>query len=387
MKRLWVVIVLLFGMVSVSLILAPANGMCAEPIKIGVVLDISSAHAEAGRSQLDGIKMVFDEVNEKGGILGHKIEYLIGDEKASPDRAASLAKRFIEVDKVLLIEGMSTSSAGLAVIKIATEAEIPVVGQAYSVKLHEGEFGKWWFGSSTNNEEYCKAWLNMVQKDGFKEAGLLWVNYAWGRDAKDTLYKFSKDYGVRIVGDVPVEMGASEATAEVARMKEMNPKAVICPLLTKDQAAVCRAFVALNWKPERYAGGPIVEPALKMVGPELMEGWKGQFHSNAEDPNVKALLDRFKAKYGKNTEAPLYLVEMWNATNALVKALKTMIENREPLTGSKVRDALEKYTAGTELAGSPPRKTKGWATKPPHILVRAEDHIFMVVKGGKIVPY
>ena len=105
MERLWGISGILFLTAIFIVTMSPSTGTCKEPIKIGLIRDLTSAHAEAGRSQVDAQKMVFDEVNEKGGILGHKIDYQIGDEQASPDRAASLAKRYINVDKVLLISG------------------------------------------------------------------------------------------------------------------------------------------------------------------------------------------------------------------------------------------------------------------------------------------
>jgi branched-chain amino acid transport system substrate-binding protein len=385
MKKLRVVTICLFGMV-LNFGLTLTTAVCQEPIKIGVIRDLTAAQADAGRSEVDAIKMIFDDINEKGGILGRKIDYMIGDDKSSPDRAASLAKRYIEVDKVLLIHGTTTSAAGLAVMKIAIDEKVPVLGHAYSVKMHEGEFGKWYFASGPNNDGYVNAWLYLAKRDGFKKIGVLWVNYAWGRDAKDNLYKFAKDYGLTIIGDVPVEMGASEATAEVAKMREKNPEAVICPLLEKDGAAAVRGFAALGWNPARYAGGTIIGPIIRMIGPSLVEGWRGQFICDPSDSRIGAVLDKFKARYGYQTPEVTYFVETWDATNVLVHVLKTMIEKGEPLTRINLRDAMEKYSAGVDMLAPQPRKSTGWP-KPPHVLTHAEDFLFMMVKDGKIVRY
>lgn len=385
MKRLGLITVGLFG-VALILMMGPSTGLCKEPIKIGLIRDLTGAHAEAGRSQVDAQKMIFDEINEKGGILGHKIEYKIGDEKCSPDRGASLAKRYINVDNVLLISGTSCSGAGLALMKIASEEEVPVFGHAYSVKLHEGEIGKWYFASGSNNDGLCKAWLAMAKGDGFKKIGVMWVNYAWGRDAKDTIYKYAKDYGINVIGDVPVEMGAAEATAEASKMKAINPEAIVGPLLTKDQAAVARGFAALNWKPVMYGTSATMGPSMRIVGPELMEDWRGGFLCDPNDPQVLAVIDKFKAKYGSTPPDKTYFMETWDATNVLVRVLKTMIEKGEPLTRSNLRDAMEKYSAGVDLLTPQPRKSPGWG-KPPHILIRAEDFLPMMIKGGKVVKY
>jgi len=386
MKRLWGISGILFLTAVFIVTMSPSTGTSKEPIKIGLIRDLTGAHAEAGRSQVDAQKMIFDEINEKGGILGHKIDYQIGDEQASPDRAASLAKRYINVDKVLLISGTSTSGAGLALMKIASEEEVPVFGHAYSVKLHEGELGKWYFASGSNNDGLCKAWLYLAKRDGFKKIGVMWVNYAWGRDGKDIMYKYAKDYGLNVVGDVPVEMGAAEATAETSKMKTINPDAIVGILLTKDTAAVARGFAALKWKPIMYGTSTTMYPAAKIVGPELLEGWRAGFVCDPNDPQVLAIIDKFKAKYGSTPPDPGYFMETWDATNVLVHVLKTMIEKGEPLERKNLRDAMEKYSAGVSLVCPQPRKSPGW---PPqsHILIHAEDFLPMMIKGGKYVKY
>ena len=383
MKNRW----LLFFVMLIGLcLIIPSFALCKDPIKIGVIRDLSGAAAELGRSQVYAQKMIFDEINEKGGLNGHLIEYEIGDEKASPDRAVSLAKRYINVNRVLLISGTTTSGAGLALMKYASEEEIPVFGHAYSYKLYEGELGKWYFGSGSTNIEFSKSWLNMAKRDGVKKVGVIWVNYEWGRGVKDICYEFGKDYGISVIGDVPVEMGTSEATAEVSKMKSMNPEAIIAPVLAKGTASLARAFAALNWNPVVYGLGPVMIPAMEMVDPKLLEGWRSPMIADPNDPRVIAVIEKYKAKYGSSPPDPGYFIETWDGTNVLIHVLKTMIEKGEPLTRINVRDAMEKYSSGVDLLSPSPRKSTGWGT-PPHILARAEDFLPMRIKGGVFEKY
>jgi ABC-type branched-subunit amino acid transport system substrate-binding protein len=364
----------------------PSAGLAKEPITIGIIRDMTGAHSEAGRSQIDALKFIFDGINEKGGIQGHKIEYKLGDEKCNPDRAASLARRFINVNNVLLLAGTSCSGAGLAMMKIAIEEEVPVFGHAYSVKMHEGEIGKWYFAQGSNNEYNAKGYLALAQRDGIKEAGVIWVNYAWGRDAKDNVYKYAKDYGIKVVGDVPVELGAAEATAEVSKMKALNPPCVMIFCITKDQAAVIRGFAALNWKPVVYGTGATLGPAMRIVGKELVEGWRATYLCNPNDPHILAVIDKFKAKYGETPPDTTYFMETYDSANVLVNVFETMIKKGEPLTRSNLRDAMEKYSAGVDLLSPTPRKSPGWG-KPPHILIYDKDWVPLVFKNGQLMKY
>src|SRR5206468_9703604 len=51
----------------------------AEPIRIGVVNEITGAQAEAGVFTVNGIKLALEEINKAGGVLGRPLELRIED--------------------------------------------------------------------------------------------------------------------------------------------------------------------------------------------------------------------------------------------------------------------------------------------------------------------
>ncbi len=385
-KRESGLVVFILSLAFMLLFLSPSNGICKDDIKIGIIRDLSGPGSEAGRPQAGALKMVFDEVNENGGIKEHKIVYEVGDSKCNPDRSASLAKRFINVNNVILLAGATCSGACIGLMKIAVEDEVPALGHGFSLKLHQGDLARWYFASAANNDEMMKSMLYIAKRDGIKKIALIWTNNAWARDGKDSTYKFAKDYGITIVGDVPVEAATAEATTAVLKAKEMNPDAVVGILMAREMAAVARGFAAANWKPITYAFGPLLEPAIRIAGADLMDGWRGSYLADPNDPKVIEVIDRYKAKYNDTPASVNYFMETYDAAKVLVHVLEQMIEKGEPLTRLNLRDAMEKYSAGVDLLTPQPRKSRGWG-KPPHILTYAEDMIPLVVKGGNLVKY
>ncbi|HKB81968.1 MAG TPA: ABC transporter substrate-binding protein, partial [Burkholderiales bacterium] len=57
--------------------------MAADPIKIGVVNEITGVQAQAGEFTVNGIKLAQEEINNAGGVLGRRIELQIEDNQST----------------------------------------------------------------------------------------------------------------------------------------------------------------------------------------------------------------------------------------------------------------------------------------------------------------
>ena len=63
-----------------------AAGDAADVIKIGVVAPLSApGGVETGQALVDGAKIAAEEINNAGGLLGQKVELVIGDTSGLPE--------------------------------------------------------------------------------------------------------------------------------------------------------------------------------------------------------------------------------------------------------------------------------------------------------------
>ena len=77
----------------------------AEPIKIGAILSVTGPASFLGAPEAKTLEMLVEDVNKKGGFQGRKVELIIKDSGASPEKALSFAKQLIEENKVFAIIG------------------------------------------------------------------------------------------------------------------------------------------------------------------------------------------------------------------------------------------------------------------------------------------
>ncbi|MGQ0584602.1 MAG: ABC transporter substrate-binding protein [Reyranella sp.] len=93
-------------------------------IKIGVPTILSGRVAVLGQTSVGGLKVVFDKVNEAGGINGRKIELVVRDSKGAPQEAAKVTRDLINNDGCQIIVDAEASSGAFAVQEVIREVGV-----------------------------------------------------------------------------------------------------------------------------------------------------------------------------------------------------------------------------------------------------------------------
>jgi len=120
MKRLSALAVL------AAMVAAPATAQ--EPIAVGVSIAQSPPGSVVQGAQVkDGLEIVKDMVNAKGGVLGRQIKLVYEDDQGVPEKGRAAAEKLITSDKVVAVTGGHQSSVCLAAIEVANRYQVPYV--------------------------------------------------------------------------------------------------------------------------------------------------------------------------------------------------------------------------------------------------------------------
>ena len=83
-----------------------------DVVKIGVLTDMSGQFShESGEGSVTAIKMAVEDFG--GKVLGKPIEVVVADHQNKPDTAATLARKWYDVEKVDMIANLINSSIAL----------------------------------------------------------------------------------------------------------------------------------------------------------------------------------------------------------------------------------------------------------------------------------
>lgn len=116
----------LTGLMGFAFVLSPASA--ADPILIGVSLTQSPPGSVVQGMQVkDGMEILKDMVNAKGGVLGRPIKLLYEDNQGIPEKGRAATEKLITSDKVVALAGGHQSSVCLAEIEVAHRYKVPYV--------------------------------------------------------------------------------------------------------------------------------------------------------------------------------------------------------------------------------------------------------------------
>ncbi len=372
---------LLVAVMAVSLLAVPA---LAENIKVGAILAVTGGASFLGGPEARSLEMMVEEINAKGGINGNKIELIIKDSAASPEKAISFAKQLIEEDKVLAIIGPSTSGETMKIKNICEQAKTPLLSCG-AAEVIVNPVASYVFKTPQKDSYAVKKIYMEMNKLGISKIAVLAGNTGFGKAGKGQLLKIAPEFGIEVVEVEVYDKKSNDLSAVVAKIKaNKDVQAVINWSIVPAQAIVAKNMRQAGWEVPLFqshgfgnikyveAAGAAAEGIIFPAGRLLIAD------SLSDDNPQKALLMAYKKNYEAkfNEPASTFGGHGYDAITILAAAIAEGGNDRD-----KVRTAIE------NLKNFP--GTGGVFT------FSAEDHNgldidafqMMTVKDGKFVAY
>jgi branched-chain amino acid transport system substrate-binding protein len=158
-----------------------------EPIKIGMLTDLTSTFAPWGVHVRDGMLMAAEEINAAGGVDGRMIEIVQADSQNDADAAAEALERLVE-DGVVAVGGIISSGVGVPTAGLAEELQMPlfmVKGGSDAILTADSRYT---FRTCLPAAPMdAGPILQYAQEQGLTKVGAIIADYAWGQAMKSAL--------------------------------------------------------------------------------------------------------------------------------------------------------------------------------------------------------
>lgn len=318
------------------------SGNTGNEIKIGGNLEMTGNTASWGESMAKGIKLAFKQANESGGVLGKKINFIIGDNKSEPSESANAMTKLITQDKVVLVLGTGGSTNSIAAAPISAENKVPFITPfATNPKVTAD-------GENVREYAFRVCFIDPFQGTvmaGFATKTLQAKTAAIYVDnsadyAKGLAQYFEESFvksGGKVVAKEAYLQKDQDFKSILTKIKSTNPDVVFVPGYYEDVAKIVKQARELGIMVPIIGGDAWDSPKLvEMAGAEAMNNtfFSNHYAPDNHSPQIDKFVEAFKKEYNEVPDAPAVLG--YDAACMAIDAIKRA-NSADPV---KIKDAL-----------------------------------------------
>jgi len=307
-------------------------GVTNDTIKIGFMTDLTGPAAANCIPWRDGLRNSFRYINEKGGINGRKIKFLVEDDRYSIPISMAAFKKLVYKDKVLFLMGPSGSGASVALFSQIKKEKIPAIVWSPSERMVVPT-KKYVFNNVVTYTDNVKLIMDYIVKEQNAKTPRISFVCSDNEFGKAGLYparERAKFYGFKMVDEEFLDMAALDATSQVLNLKRAKTNYVIvhhaisqAVALLRDarkyglKATIIGTMTACDDNVIRMAGNA----AKNFVSVQCFASW---YDDTPGVDEMKEITLRYKPKTKMHS---FYYIEGWATPIILSEALKRAGEN------------------------------------------------------------
>jgi branched-chain amino acid transport system substrate-binding protein len=207
------------SVVSAATLCAPAPGAQAE-ILIATAAPMTGIYAWAGERFQRGTELAVEDLNAKGGVLGQKVELIVGDDFCDADQAVALARKLVS-DGVVLVAGHWCSHASIPASKVYEQAGIlQIAPGSASAKLTDEGRPNVFRVCGRDDRQGAMVGDYLAEHWADKGIAILDDGTTWGEGVANGARQRLRERGVRVLLDDAIPPGEEEYSALVSRMQD-----------------------------------------------------------------------------------------------------------------------------------------------------------------------
>jgi branched-chain amino acid transport system substrate-binding protein len=317
---------------------AAASG---DKIKVALLFPMTGDVATFGLSSKQGSELALQEWNEKGGVNGQQIEWIVGDSRCDAQEARNQATKVIEQDKVGFIIGEVCSSASIPVSEVANaknvlQISLTSTNPAVTVD-EEGNHKPYTFRACFLDPFQGDVLATYAYTDkGLKTAGIL---YDQGNDYVRGLAEYIKGAYEKLGGTVKVYEAYNKDDADfsvlLSKVQDANVDVLFLPDYYNKVSLIGTQARERGITAVMMGGDGWDSPELDL---KALDGGFFSNHYSPADPRpvVQDFIKKYTEKYGAAPDALAVLA--YDAANILM----TAIQDAKTADPSVVKDAMLK---------------------------------------------
>jgi branched-chain amino acid transport system substrate-binding protein len=291
-----------------------------DVIKIGVAGPMTGDQAKMGMDFKNGVMLAVSEWNERGGILGKKIEAIVGDDQHDPKQAVSVANKVVN-DSAVGVIGHFNSSCSLPASDVYNRAGIPMItpGSTNPQLTEKGYQGI--FRVCGRDDQQGKVGADFVREHlKLKAVAILHDKTTYGQGLADE-FKGHLGGTVAVVYYGSIVQGDKDFKMVLTSVKAKKPELIFFGGIYPEAGLLVKQARELGLNAPFMSGDGTIDPKfIEIAGPAAAEGTYLTFSPDPKNiSSAKGFIEKYRAKFG---EIGPYSIYAYDSANILLEAIK-----------------------------------------------------------------
>ena len=253
---------------------AAEDGVTDTEIVLGSHTALSGPVSAWGIGSTEGMRMRFDEANEKG-INGRKIKFIVEDHQYQVPRAVQAANKLINNDKIFAMLGALGTPQNNAVLGEQLGKGVPNLFPFTAARSMAEPFHKLKFATfSTYYDQVRSSTKHFVEKEGKKKVCSMYQDTDFGHEIRDGVRDQAKALKLEVVAEASYGPTDTDFVAPVTKLKSAGCDLVVMGSIIRDSIQSVGTAKKLGWTDVTFVGqAASYDPIVAAAPGGIMEGF------------------------------------------------------------------------------------------------------------------
>jgi len=195
-------------------------------IVLGQSAPFSGPAAQLGVQFHLGAQMVFEAVNDRGGVNGRRIELRRLDDGYEPERCAANTRQLLR-DDVFALFGYIGTPTSLAALPLATDAKVPFFAPFTGAQALRDPFNRYAVHVRASYNDETAAIVKQLTGIGIRRIAVFYQNDSYGQAGLSGVQLALKASDLEPVATGTVERNSTDVDAALKAIMPARPEAIV----------------------------------------------------------------------------------------------------------------------------------------------------------------
>ncbi|PZE21384.1 ABC transporter substrate-binding protein [Paenibacillus xerothermodurans] len=317
---------------------AAGGGSGSDTIKIGYTGGFSGATASFGTPIFNAAVYAVEEINNKGGVMGKKIELIKEDNEGDPFKGQQIIDKFAADDINFVISGSSSAVALSEKQKVEMNKMVGIAATAADPKVTSTQ-NPYYFVAIPNSDFLGGSIaLHAAKNMGVKEAIVFIRDDAYGKSIYVPFKKRGEASGLKVVKEYTYPVNAKDFNSYLSQgLKEFPDAHIMITGYAPDGGLIAKQARALGYDKPIFGNVSLTNAEYAQIAGDAANNTivaATNYHKEDDTGTAKTFSDAWKQKSGHVPDD--YEVRGYD----VVYLIKAAIEKAGSLETEAVRKAL-----------------------------------------------